>query len=193
MSVELRRLDETPAYLQTLLITGPRREELEALRWDDVDFKWNSIVIRDKVEGERTIPLTPYVKSLLSALPRKNEWIFSSDDSESGHLVEPTKAHIAALEAAGLPHVSLHGLRRSFSTLSEWIEVPTGIVAQIQGHKPSAIAEKHYKKRPLDLLRMWHEKIEVWILAQACVVFSAAPRDGRFGVVNADGTVTPAS
>jgi integrase len=46
------------AYLQTLLITGPRREELEALRWDDVDFKWNSIVIHDKVEGERTIPLT---------------------------------------------------------------------------------------------------------------------------------------
>jgi len=89
--------------------------------------------------------------------------------------------------------VSLHGLRRSFSTLSEWVEVPTGIVAQIQGHKPSAIAEKHYKKRPLDLLRMWHEKIEAWILAQAGVVLSAAPRDGRFGVVNSDGTVTPAS
>jgi integrase len=88
-------------------------------------------------------------------------------DSESGHLEEPTKAHIAALEAGGLPHVTLHGLRRSFSTLSEWVEVPAGIVAQIQGHKPSAIAEKHYKKRPLDLLRMWHERVEAWILNEA--------------------------
>ncbi len=181
------------AYLQTLLLTGPRREELEALKWADVDFRWNSMVLHDKVEGDRTIPLSPYVKSLLSTLPRKNEWVFSSEDAESGHLEEPTKAHIAALEAGGLPHVTLHGLRRSFSTLSEWVEVPTGIVAQIQGHKPSAIAEKHYKKRPLDLLRMWHEKIEAWILVQAGVAFSAAPGDGRFGVVSADGTVATAS
>jgi hypothetical protein len=38
---------------------------------------------------------------------------------------------------------------------------------QIQGHEPSATAEKHYKKRPIDLLRMWHVKIEKWILEQA--------------------------
>jgi hypothetical protein len=35
------------------------------------------------------------------------------------------------------------------------------------GHKPSAIAEKHYRRRPLDLLRVWHTKIEGWILEQA--------------------------
>ena len=28
-------------------------------------------------------------------------------------------------------------------------------------------AEKHYKVRPLDLLRMWHTKIESWFLEQA--------------------------
>ena len=32
---------------------------------------------------------------------------------------------------------------------------------------PSALAEKHYRRRPLDLLRKWHEKIETWILEQA--------------------------
>jgi intergrase/recombinase len=45
--------------------------------------------------------------------------------------------------------------------------VPAGIVAQIQGHKPSATAEKHYRVRPIDLLRQWHTKIEAWILDQA--------------------------
>lgn len=35
------------------------------------------------------------------------------------------------------------------------------------GHKPSAIAEKHYRRRPLDLLRKWHVNIEAWILEQA--------------------------
>lgn len=40
-------------------------------------------------------------------------------------------------------------------------------LSTLQGHKPSAIVEKHYKRRPLDLLRMWHDKIEAWMLEQA--------------------------
>jgi len=35
------------------------------------------------------------------------------------------------------------------------------------GHKPSAIAEKHYRRRPLDLLRLWHVRIEEFMLGQA--------------------------
>jgi len=57
----------TGAYLQCLLLTGARRNELAALRWQDADFKWKSLTIRDKVEGERTIPLTPYVEHATTA------------------------------------------------------------------------------------------------------------------------------
>lgn len=155
------------AYLQALLLTGARREEMAGLTWDAVDFQWQSLTIGDKVEGERIIPLTPYLASLLAALPRRSTWVFSSPTAKDGHLREPRAAHTRALKAAGLPHLSLHGLRRSFGTLAEWVEAPVGVVAQIQGHKPSAIAEKHYRRRPLDLLRLWHTRIEVWILEQA--------------------------
>ncbi len=157
------------AYLQGLLLTGARRNELATLRWTDVDFQWNKLEISDKVEGARTIPLTPYLSSLLSALPRENEWVFSSPGAASGHIESPTKAHQRALLAAELPHVSIHGLRRTFGTLAEWVEAPTGLVAQIMGHKPSAIAEKHYRRRAIDILRQWHVKIETWILEEAIV------------------------
>lgn len=125
------------AYLQGLLITGARRNELTALRWQDVDFQWNSLTIRDKVEGERTIPLTPYLSSLLRDLYRRNEtaptvrrlktlkghgrewepspWVFSSPTSATGRLEEPSIAHRKAIAAAGLPALSLHGLRRSLA------------------------------------------------------------------------------
>jgi integrase len=155
------------AYLQTMLLTGARREELAGLTWDGVDFQWKSLTIHDKVEGERTIPLTPHVAALLAGLPRRNQWVFSSVTAADGRLQEPRIQHVKALAAAGLPHVSIHGLRRSFGTLAEWVECPVGIVAQIMGHKPSALAEKHYRRRPLDLLRMWHTKIEAWMLEQA--------------------------
>jgi integrase len=159
------------AYLQTLILIGSRREELAHLKWADVDFKWNTITIHDKVEGMRAIPLTPYVSTLLSGLPRRNEWVFSSSGAKSGRLQEPTIQHKKACAAAGIEALTLHGLRRSFSTLSEWVECPVGVVAQIMGHKPSATAERHYKQRPLDLLRIWHTKIEAWMLEQAGIEF----------------------
>ncbi len=56
---EVRRISNPviAAFLQGLLLLGPRREELGELRWTDVDFKWGgSLTLRDKNDskgGER--------------------------------------------------------------------------------------------------------------------------------------------
>ena len=173
------------ACLQMMLLTGARPGEVLALRWEDVNTQWKGISIRDKVEGTREIPATPYMLHLLAALPRRNEWVFSSPTSASGCLTEPNNPHTRACAAAGLEGLTLHGLRRSFASLTEWLEVPAGVVAQIQGHKPSATAEKHYKVRPLELLRVHHERIEAWILEQAGIVFDAQAEPGKLRVVGA--------
>ena len=155
------------AYLQTILLTGARPGEVLAIRWDDLNVQWRGLTIRDKVEGERIIPLTPYIHRLLDALPRRNDYVFASDRKAGASITEPNHAHDRAYKAAGIKHLTLHGLRRSFKSLTEWLEVPAGVVAQIQGHKPSATAEKHYTVCPLDLLRLHHERIEAWVLEQA--------------------------
>lgn len=188
------------AYLVGLLLTGARREELARLRWSDIDFQWRRLTIRDKEkskggeDGTRDIPLTPYFSELLLNLKRINEtppnvrqlrrleergqqwkpspWVFFSKTSSDGKLADPNRALNRVCNLAGIPPVTVHGLRRSFATLAEWTETPAGVVAQIMGHKPSATAEKHYKVRPLSLLRKWHEPIESWILEQAGIKFS---------------------
>ncbi len=205
----VRQLDNPvmETYLIGLLLTGARREELAELRWDDVDFRWRGLHLKDKVETEtgRTIPLTPYLASLLLELKRLNDtppnvrqmrslaakgetwepsgWVFASKTSADGRLASPNRALHRVCVAAGIPPVTLHGLRRSFSSLSEWTETPTGVVAQIMGHKPSATAERHYKVRPLDLLRQWHDKIEGWVLEQAKIQFDAEQATGLRAVV----------
>lgn len=202
------------AYLQTVLLTGARPGEILAMRWEDLNIQWRGLTIRDKVEGERVIPLTPYVAQLLAALPRRNEWVFAStrtvsldeknirrrerranekgeslqlgevvQASESGHINEPRSHHGCACTVAGIEGLTLHGLRRSFKSLTEWLEIPAGVVAQLQGHKPSATAEKHYTVRPLDLLRIHHERIEAWILEQAGVHFDAQAEPGKLRAV----------
>ncbi len=201
------------AYLQCLLLTGARREELAALKWEDVNFQWNGLDMKDKIEGRRAVPLTPFIRSLIEGLPRRNEWVFSSvlileqdgktalrraryhaakgqaapvgavaTRSASGRLVDPSNAHRKACAAAGLV-LTLHGLRRSFASLCEWLDIPGGISAQIQGHAPQGVREQNYIRRPLDLLRVHHEKIEAWILEQAGVKFDAQAEPGKLRVV----------
>ena len=171
------------AYLQCLLLTGARREELAELKWEDVNFQWRGMELKDKIEGRRAVPLTPYVSHLLAALPRRNEWVFSSPGSASGRLTEPSIAHRQACAAAGL-ELTLHGLRRSFASLCEWLDIPGGISAQIQGHAPQGVREQNYIRRPLDLLRVHHERIEAWILEQAGIVFDAKAEPGKLRAVN---------
>ena len=168
------------AYLQTLLLTGRRREQIAELKWADIDFQWNKITMKDKTERNPSIPLTPYVAILLQSLPRRNQYVFSSPTAKAGYLADPSDAHRKACAEAGV-ELSLHGLRRSFATLCEWIETPAGIAAQIQGHAPQGVREQNYIRRPLDLLRMWHVKIEAWILEQAGITFE--PTEAKLHLV----------
>ena len=135
------------------------------------------------MEGERVIPLTPCVESLLNTLPRRGPFVFAGERGDV--MARPHRFHDAACVVAGLEGLTLHGLRRSFKSLTEWLEAPAGVVAQLMGHKPSATTERHYTVRPLDLLRVHHERIEAWILEQAGIEApSASEAQGGLRVVH---------
>lgn len=177
------------AYLQILLLTGARREELAELQWAKVDFKNKLIEIKDKVDDSRlrTIPLTPYVSKLLADLKAEltlqlaarnlrnkekeslSPYVFPST-SARGYIVSPThRIYTDALKREGLDHLAAHDLRRSFATMGEEADVADGVIKQIMGHKPKSgdTTEAHYKVRTISRLRDKHIEIENWILAQA--------------------------
>jgi integrase len=176
-------------YLQILLLTGARREELAELQWDKVDFKNRVIEIKDKVDDSRlrTIPLTPYVAKLLTDLKdelkvqlaarnhrnktkeKLSPYVFPSSGA-SGYIVSPThRIYTEALNREGLEHLAAHDLRRSFATMGEEADVSDGVIKQIMGHKPKSgdTTEAHYKVRTIGRLRDKHIEIERWILGQA--------------------------
>ena len=47
-----------------------------------------------------------------------------------------------------------------------WAKINEGSLAQISGHKPSALVERHYIVRPMDMLRETLQEYEDWILQQ---------------------------
>ena len=170
-------------YLRALLLTGARREELAALTWANVDFQWRKLTIADKVESTRVIPLTPYLAQLLATLPKVGPFVFASE-SKTGRLTDTRASHAQALKSAAIDHLTIHGLRRSFSLLGEAAGAPAGAIAQVMGHKPSATAEG-YRPRSVDALRPFAAQIEAHILKLAGVQFDVESEPGKLHVVAA--------
>lgn len=169
-------------YLRALLLTGARREEMAALRWQDVDFRWRKLTIADKVEMTRTIPLTPYLAQLLATLPRVGPYVFAST-GKAGRIVDARASHDQVLEHAQVKHLTFHGLRRTFTRQARKI-APAGVPAQIAGHAPSAVAEG-YAILSLDELRPHAECVEAHILSLAGVQFDAQTAPDSLRVVGA--------
>ena len=169
------------AYLQALLLTGARREEMAGLTWANVDFRWRKLTIADKASDTRTIPLSPYLAQLLATLPRQGPFVFAST-GKAGRITDARASHGKALQSAGIEHLTFHGLRRSFSLLGEAAGAPAGAIAQIMGHRPSAVAEG-YRPRSIDALRPYSAQIEAHILALAGVQLDAQAEPGKLRIV----------
>jgi integrase len=176
------------AYLRALLLTGARREEMAALKWDDVDFRWRKLTLADKVDATRTIPLTPYLAQLLSTLPRAkledgtlSPFVFAST-GKAGRIADTRASHTKALLSAGIEGLTIHGLRRSFSLLGEAAGAPAGAIAQVMGHKPSATAEG-YRPRSVDALRPFLAQIEAHVLGLAGVQLVDKAEPGKLLLV----------
>lgn len=159
------------AYLVALLLTGARREEMAIIKWQpDVDLRWDRLTLADKVGSTRMIPLTPYLKLLLSSIPvvPENPYVFALKGAPTRRIKEPRSAHATVLKNASIGHCTIHGLRRSFALLGEAAGAPAGAIAQIMGHRPSAVSEK-YKPRSIDMLRPYLTQIEAFILQKGGV------------------------
>ena len=148
------------------------------------------MTIADKVDATRVVPLTPYLAWLLDSLPcgvladgTRNPFVFASEVTKKGankgrarsvlgHIAEPCAYHTDVLTDAALTHVSIQGLRRAFERMGEAAGAPAGAIAQVMGHKPSAIAER-YKPRPVGVLGEYLAKVEAFILAKAGIAFDA--------------------
>jgi len=113
------------ACCQTVLLTGARPGEVLQMKWADLNTQWKGLTIRDKVDGERVIPLTPCVAQLLATLPRRNLNVFSG--ARVPVVAAPNELHATAWKVAGLEGLTLHDPRRSFKSLTEWLEIPAGV------------------------------------------------------------------
>ncbi|MBS1952558.1 MAG: site-specific integrase [Cyanobacteria bacterium SZAS-4] len=134
------RYSGTRDCLLLLMLTGQRRANVFAMEWSEIDFEsalWNIPAEKMKAGRSHHVPLIPDVVSILKTRHGEREskrWVFPSDVSRTGHLIDITNAWGRILKRTGIQNARLHDHRR---TLAAW-EMLTGsdiaIVGKMLGH-----------------------------------------------------------
>lgn len=140
------------AMVGLAILSGLRRGELFALRWQDIDEHTRVLTVREAVydgtfgtpkteAGLRQIPLSDLAMELIGEWKQRTPktereaLVFST---RTGKSISPNnvlrRAIFPACEALGLPHATWLTFRRTYSSWSHDKGVPGKVIAQLMGH-----------------------------------------------------------
>jgi len=130
--------DSIRDFFYLALLTGARRGNLQAMRWDDVNLEVCVWRIPDSKSGEPVVlPLVePAVKILQGRLQASggSPWVFPGR-GKTGHIVEPKSAWRRILNRAELGNLRLHDLRRTLGSWQAAGGASLPIIGASLGHK----------------------------------------------------------
>ncbi len=143
---------ESPsAFLYPLVVlalsTGARHGELINLRWEQVDFTRQAIVLHDtKNKERRVLPLAHHALEVMEGWHRardpKNPLVFPSERIPT----QPVQSRPAWMEALGKAKVKdfrFHDLRHSAASYLAMNGASTNEIAEVLGHKTLAMVKRY--------------------------------------------------
>lgn len=143
-------------FMLMALYTGMRRGELFRLKWEDIDFDYNIIHLRDPKPGpDQKIPLNEATSGLLNSHPRSDS-PFVFPGRSGGQRKEIRRPVNRIKERAGLPadFRPLHGLRHAYaSMLASSGQVDLYTLQKLLTHKSPVMTQRYAHLRDETLKR----------------------------------------
>ncbi len=161
--------DYSRDFLRMNLLTGMRRGELMALRWENVDLDARTLHLPKTKNGDPlNLPLSTYLAELLAERKRRangSPYVFPGPGRD-GHLKE-TKKFLKRVEAGSGVKFTLHDLRRTFITIAESLDVPYYALKRLLNHRASGDVTGGYIVVNAERLREPVEQVAARILELA--------------------------
>ena len=142
------------------LLTGARRGNLQAMRWQDISFEmalWRIPAAQAKAGKTIVVPLVPMAIEALHKLrelaPADCPWVFPGRNDAKTHLTTPIFAWQRLCKRAGLEDLRIHDLRRS---VGSWMAIGNAglpIIGKLLGHTQPATTAV-YARLSVDPVRL---------------------------------------
>lgn len=156
-------------WLLVTILTGLRRGEGLALKWEDVDLANRALTVRDTKNGaDHTLPLSDYLLALLSARRKADPEAIHVFESygDGGHLKDPRKPLERIAKESGVTFTP-HDLRRTFITVAESLDIPAYALKRLLNHKMSNDVTASYIITDVERLRKPMQLVTDFILRSA--------------------------
>ncbi len=124
-------------YILISLLTGARRSNVLAMKWDEISWERAEWRIPETKNGtSHTVPLTKAAIQILDLRKQSQDgdYVFTGK-GQTGHLVEPKKGWIRIKERAGIKDLRLHDLRRSLGSWQATTGASLPIIGKTLAHK----------------------------------------------------------
>jgi integrase len=139
--------------LRVLLMTGCRRGEALAMRWDSVDLAkgiWSKPPASTKQKRPHEVPLSAPVRQLLAGIraaqlaknPALGEFVFPSH-GETGHRIELKYQWRDLCDAAGIRGLRMHDLRHSFASQLASGGASLPLIGALLGHTQAQTTQRY--------------------------------------------------
>ncbi len=132
-------LNQEPELLRDFfyicLLTGARRGNVQAMRWDEIDLDLNIWRFDSKNDDSQVLPIMPAVKAILlrRALVSTSPFVFPG--RYGGHLKEPKRAWARVLKRAGISNLRIHDLRRTVGSYMAIKGESAYVIGKALGHR----------------------------------------------------------
>lgn len=158
-------------FIKMLFLTGQRRTEVGAMRWDDIDLEAGTWIISSqdtKAARAQLVPLSPQALAVLDQTPRLGEFVWTSNGEAPIGAYSAAKArldkYIAGLGPALAPW-RLHDIRRTAATHMVRLGVGEDIVGRVLNHAPQGVTARvyalhSYEPEKRSALNRWAAEIE---------------------------------
>jgi integrase len=122
--------------IRMCLLTGARRGEVLAARWEDFDLttgRWSKPAATTKQRMQHDVPLSAAARALLEQLRRRtnSEWLFPAGDS---HRKDVRDAWLAICRKANIEGARLHDLRHTYASVLASSGDSLPIIGALLGH-----------------------------------------------------------
>ncbi|MGC4024396.1 MAG: site-specific integrase [Mesorhizobium sp.] len=116
-------------------LTGCRRDEIAALKWNEVDFERSCLVLEDSKTGKSIRPLAAPAVAMLSSLPRqeKSPYVFPGTRGNN-HYQGTKRIWPKVIKRAELPGVTPHTLRHTLGSVAVSTGETLTMTGAILGH-----------------------------------------------------------